>query len=1240
MSKKGSQTTTTSNSPDPNAYQAYLDLLNRAQGVAGTPYQSYTGELVAPVNAQQSAGISGINNYANFAQPYIQQAAGMATDAASPITAAQIRQYESPYTQDVVNATQAQFNNQNAQQMQGVKGNAIAQGALGGNREAVAEAETANQQQLAQAPVIANLRNQGYTTGLNTALTEQQQRAAGAYSLGNLGVSGQNAGLTGANAQVGAGTLQQGTQQAQDAANYQQWMNQQSFPYQQAQWLAGLTTGVGSQMGGTGSTTQPGPSGLSQLLGAGTSAAGILGGTGAFGSAGWLTALMARGGAVGRASGGVVPDHDTHTIPEPHETLVAQQRQLVAGHRRAHMFPHGTPELPLPHGMSRVEAHSGVFHYNPDKVHPDQIRMLAEHGRENELLDLGPVSKDEVLHRLNRGELPLAVVERQPDGTEVRAAAGTHLTAHHQVAAMQRTKSPGNRVQVEDIHETMARRLHRADGGRIQHFDTGGGVAGLGDGGPMSGMPYSGAHGWIPQNSISRGPGAPHPSAGVANQQPSAAKMGEQIGAMAKAIAGNGPGQPMSLAAPGQNGFAPSPVGATMPMGLAPQAFSPTDISGSAGAVYRRGGAVGRFASGGIANLPAHDRIMVPHGYADGGSPYDDGIPFDPTAGGIAPDQTQFNVDPEVNAVTKDILRAGAPLPKSNGFHDAAGVAPPPKADVEPPRDGASFSDRFNGDAAPPASGIANLTHDAPLDMPHSTGFQDQGPAGDSGIGDLSPAPLHMPQSAGFAGPAPVVTGTDAVPPAAARNLSSPTAGFADNMDKIAAAHRSIESSGNYHALGPINPKTGDRAYGAYQVMGANVPVWTKEILGHSLTPSQFLASKEAQDAVYKAKMGSYINQLGLPGAVHAWLGPGKKDFTGTTQEDYLHRFQTALGMGPSDGVAGGHRLADDNSRLPQNSTPTIGNNSTELSAQSRQGVAPPSGIDWSANGKLWPALISAGFGMMASRSPFPGVAIGEGGQQGLQTYSTLRQQEAQRGMKQQEIDMEARKLAQAADIAQRPYSQMTVHQKAEVEALANYRQGMLDRENSTYLGPSADGTGSLFLDKKTGTVTSKPVQVGAKPVGGATLSLARGLMEDRERQRAADPSLPELTLEEATTLAHRAPNADQDTIRRLNLASSAWKSWTSNPINMGKKNAPESTLDYWEQRYGVKAGAPPSSGRAPVAPPPAAPAAPAPSAAAAPPPRPPSVPADAKPQRNKTTGAVRWLAADGSVYSADGTRQ
>lgn len=262
---KGSNSTTTNSSstatssPDSNAYQAYLSLLNRAAGVANTPYQGYAGEQVAPINAQQTAGIGNINQAQDFLES--QQ---------TPLSAADIQRYMDPNTQAVIDATQRDFDVQNQRALSSVSGNAAAQGALGGDREAVARVLTQESQERAQNPVIAGLRSQAYNNAVQTAAGQQQQmRQAGI------------AAMQGAQSQVGAGTLQQQTQQAQDTQNRFDYYQQQGYPFQVAQWLAAIDTGVGSQMGGTstnvgtGTTQGPTPNTWSQVVGGGLALAGL-----------------------------------------------------------------------------------------------------------------------------------------------------------------------------------------------------------------------------------------------------------------------------------------------------------------------------------------------------------------------------------------------------------------------------------------------------------------------------------------------------------------------------------------------------------------------------------------------------------------------------------------------------------------------------------------------------------------------------------------------------------------------------------------------------------------------------------------------------------------------------------------------------------------------------------------------------------------------------------------------------
>ncbi|EJC75567.1 Prophage tail length tape measure protein [Rhizobium leguminosarum bv. trifolii WSM2012] len=122
------------------------------------------------------------------------------------------------------------------------------------------------------------------------------------------------------------------------------------------------------------------------------------------------------------------------------------------------------------------------------------------------------------------------------------------------------------------------------------------------------------------------------------------------------------------------------------------------------------------------------------------------------------------------------------------------------------------------------------------------------------------------------------------------------------DVSAYAKAIKSIESGGNYGALGPVT-NSGDRAYGAYQVMGANIPSWTKQALGRSMTASEFLTDRGAQDAVFSHKFGGYADRFGASGAAQAWFGgPGSvgkggagRDILGTSGTEYVDKFNASL---------------------------------------------------------------------------------------------------------------------------------------------------------------------------------------------------------------------------------------------------------------------------------------------------------------------------------------------------------
>lgn len=124
------------------------------------------------------------------------------------------------------------------------------------------------------------------------------------------------------------------------------------------------------------------------------------------------------------------------------------------------------------------------------------------------------------------------------------------------------------------------------------------------------------------------------------------------------------------------------------------------------------------------------------------------------------------------------------------------------------------------------------------------------------------------------------------------------------------------ESGGRYSAVGAwVN---GDRAYGKYQVMGANVPSWTAKYYGRRLSPSQYLSNPQAQEAVARGVLKSYYNKYGARGAASAWYSgnpnldmstrsqPGGPSIKGYVDSVIHKAYKYPSGGGKSSGGGGG----------------------------------------------------------------------------------------------------------------------------------------------------------------------------------------------------------------------------------------------------------------------------------------------------------------------------------------------
>ena len=250
-------------------------LQTQAATLAGQGVGAYAPYLsqAATYGTQAGTTMGGVS-------PYITGAAGL-TGTGAGTGAGSISSYMSPYQQQVIDTSLAEFDRQAAARQQGISDQAVALGGYGGGREGVQLAEYQTQSDRNRALLQAQMQQQGF--GQGAALRQQD------YS-NLLGLGGAQAGL--AQGQMGLGSYQQGLaqlapqlaggdigtlsqigglqqQQTQRVLDAQRQANQMAAmePYQR---LGTYGAGIGQlapMMGQQTSTIIPDPTALQTALG-------------------------------------------------------------------------------------------------------------------------------------------------------------------------------------------------------------------------------------------------------------------------------------------------------------------------------------------------------------------------------------------------------------------------------------------------------------------------------------------------------------------------------------------------------------------------------------------------------------------------------------------------------------------------------------------------------------------------------------------------------------------------------------------------------------------------------------------------------------------------------------------------------------------------------------------------------------------------------------------------------------
>ena len=968
----------------PAAQTDIFNAMRRAQDVSQLPFQPYLGQTVAGFAPSEIAAMRGIYGLQGYYEPYGQQATtllGQAQAYANPndprlqqILGAQIptfsqqavQQYYSPYQKNVIDATMANIAQENLRQQNDLTARAIQQGGFGGDRTGIARAELNRLQNLQNAQTLSQLQNQGYAQALGAFQQQQdfarqkqaqdfaqysaarnaaiQAAQQGAYSLGQLGLQGQQAGMQGIQALMGVGQMERALGQAQLEDQFKRYMTAMGYPWETAQWLASIVGSLGPQAGGTtsgvsfgGSSQQtPGPSQISSIAGLATSGLGAL--LKLFPGAGFKD-----GGRVGKADGGGFGEIQSLGLESPWSGF----------------DPRRLNEEKMRQWVSRLDVDEAVKDQlrerswlNPDETYEpyqdeeeDRSFLMSHGGRAGYKAGGRPYEggssyiESDTVPYIDKLELappkaPTIPNPKKPEAPEVGklegddsfgdlgkmiGSLGTNVSKYFST----RSSNPAAAITADEANTESETASEEQYGGRVVKADGGG----FGN--------------WLSSLRQAGSPTAPY----LQNQASQPRPMISNIGDLYKFAFGR----------------EADPEGARFWQQQQQAGMSLGDIA---------------------KNILSSQEAVSRYGQENIGGLQDVFSKFTSTPaapGSVSPFQTLLTtggapvVNPDGTPVTLEDVQTPSAVqgppgqgPYSEGDIAAAGQISPPDAGLmlmvgKNPMLAVVINQQQQEKQAAANRKVAEMRayNDQVYNAPRSPigyfmnlDYRTMSPSGLFGFNPISPyyspiVPTAIKRNAGgkveeprpgldLGGIArlPGQTSSMMTGPASQTSFSTNPPGYNPNaygpyresggrvgmrdggdpsiIDRIARGIAAIESGGskNPYAVVGARSRKGDRPYGKYQIMGANIPSWGREAGYPNLTVREFLSNPKIQEDVARTQFAKIFAKSGSPNAVAGeWLGgPGWRrnrsaDVLGTTVPEYIRRFARAYGS-PTDVVA------------------------------------------------------------------------------------------------------------------------------------------------------------------------------------------------------------------------------------------------------------------------------------------------------------------------------------------------
>ena len=254
-------------------------LFSQAENLAQQPYQTYSQPRIADLSTNQKQAIYQAGAGAGAFQPHLDRASELVEFGSTPLSGGALDKYINPYTERVIDIAAGKVGEQFDRDRINLQSQATAAGALGGARHGVLEGEMRERRN----ETIGDLYLKGLQGAYDNAqgAFNQDRSAAftGAGALGNIAQQQTGLGTQDLSNLLGTGELARSLPQGSLDLAYQDFLNQQNYPWQQLNSAMGILSGTPyeSKSTQTTSASNTGGSTAGQALGTVASLAGIAG---------------------------------------------------------------------------------------------------------------------------------------------------------------------------------------------------------------------------------------------------------------------------------------------------------------------------------------------------------------------------------------------------------------------------------------------------------------------------------------------------------------------------------------------------------------------------------------------------------------------------------------------------------------------------------------------------------------------------------------------------------------------------------------------------------------------------------------------------------------------------------------------------------------------------------------------------------------------------------------------------